>query len=196
MRTLDIGLDIDGPIYPYGSVLARWAESNHGKRPGDYDDHALTWYWIHDQWGITKEEFVDLHQTGVEAGVIFAQGDPIEGALSAVRRLHDAGHRIHYVTNRAYNGVDLDLATKVTRSWLDRHGFPIDTLTVSADKNAVHTDVFLDDSAANIEALIEAQHNLPVLWDRPHNQDLRYVVRVGDWHAFERVVSLVASAPF
>lgn len=199
--SLDIGMDVDNVIYPFATVITRWAERRKGLPPGTLDDRALTWTWYRDQWGIDGQEFAEHFTSGVHAGVIFTEGDPAEGSVSALRRLHNLGHRIHYVTNRAVPGVSEDHAWQATHRWLHDHGFPVDTLTVSADKAVVRTDVFLDDSPDNVQALLEAGHPHPLLWDRPHNQyrghraaDLPRLlnpVRVHDWHAFERVVDAI-----
>lgn len=190
--TLDIGLDIDHVLYPFPTVFARWTERSKGLQPGTLDDHALTWKWYGPQWGMSSDEWLDHFTAGVLAGVIFAQGDPTPGSVAAVRRLHLAGHRLHYVTNRAVDGVSEEHAWQVTHRWLHEHGFVVDSLTISEDKASVDTDVFLDDAPHNIEALLDAGHRYPLLWDRPHNQGHRFAgrqpVRVHDWHAFERVI--------
>jgi hypothetical protein len=195
-RTLDIGLDIDGPIYPYPSVLGRWCERAKGLPAGTFDDHPLTWAWFKDQWGMEVDEYRELHAAGVRAGVVFSKGGPVEGSVAAIRRLHLAGHRIHYVTNRAFNGVDEQHAYDVTHRWLHDHGFVVDSLTITADKASVPTDIFLDDSPENIAALEDAGHPLPVLWDRPYNRHPSVGgLRVNDWHEFELVVRMKAVGP-
>lgn len=200
MKTLDIGLDVDNVLYPYATVIARWTERRKGLPPGTLDDLARSWTWYEDQWGITHEEFMEHFRSGVHAGVIFTEGDPVEGSLAAVRRLHSAGHRLHYVTNRAIPGVSEDHAWQATHRWLHDHGFPVDSLTVAADKNVVPTDVFLDDSPDNIRALLLNKHPHPLLWDRPHNQgavlcEAHCVTRIRSWPAFERVVETIAKMP-
>lgn len=189
---LDLGIDIDNVLYPWSTIFTRWAERRKGVPPGTLDDHALTWTWYKDQWGMTTPEFLDHYKAGVQAGVIFAEGDPTPGSVSAMRRLHVAGHRLHYVTNRAIDGVTEEHAFNATHRWLHDHGFPVDSLTVSADKNSVRTDIFLDDSADNIRALDAAGHPNPVVWDRPHNRaELNLgdrTRRVFNWHQFEALV--------
>lgn len=194
MRTLDIGLDIDNVLYPWTTVMTRWTERRKGLDPGALDDHALTWNFHKDQWGMSTEEMLGHYAAGVQAGVIFTEGDPSVGSVSAVRRLSAAGHRLHYITNREIPEVSYQHAWQATHRWLHDHGFVVDSLTISADKMAVPTDVFLDDSADNIRDLVAGGHPHPFLWDRPHNAlwTPPGATRVHDWHAFERVVSTVA----
>lgn len=194
-RTLDIGLDIDNVLYPWSTTMTRWTERRKGLAPGTLDDIALTWTWYKDQWGMTSEEFVEHFTAGVLAGVIFHEGDPSQGSVSTAHRLHAAGHRLHYVTDRAIDGVSKEHAWQVTHRWLHDHGFPVDSLTITGDKASVRTDVFLDDAPHNIKALVTAGHPLPLLWDRPHNVfalTRHPVIRVRTWAGFERVVGCLA----
>lgn len=192
VNVLDIGLDVDNVLYPFSTAIARYAEIAKGLRPGDLDDHALTWTWHKDQWGIDSAEFMRIYAQGVNAGYIFTEGDPAQGSVSAARRLKDAGHRLHYVSAREIPGVSHNLAHLRTYDWLTRSGFPIDSLTISDDKAAVYTDVFLDDKPENVSALLAAGHRYPLLWDRPHNRrSWMQHRRVYDWHQFERLVAVL-----
>lgn len=207
MKSLIIGLDVDNVIYPYSTVMARWVERRKGLPPGSLDDVALSWTWYKDQWGIDTEEFMAHFVAGVKAGVIYRQGCPAEGALAAARRLHDAGHHLIYVTDRAIPGVTEHEAAYATMEWLMEHGFPTASrVYVTGDKASVYTDVFLDDKPANVEALMAAGTPYPLLWDRPHNRahstlDGRRAMvapgrsvplRIHDWHGFGRVVNTIA----
>lgn len=198
---LDIGLDIDNVLYPWATVMARWTERSIGLAPGSLDDIALSWTWYKDQWGMGTEAFMQHFTAGVHAGVIFAQGDPTPGSLAAVRRLARQGHRIHYISNREIPGVTKEHAWRVTHRWLREHGFPgpdlYGSITISADKSVVPTDLFLDDSPDNVRALVDVGHPHPLLWDQPHNQggSVPGAVRVHSWHGFERVVETIATLP-
>lgn len=187
MKTLDVGLDIDGVLYPFDTMMTRRVEQTKGLRPGTLDDHALTWHWYRDQWGMSDEEFVTHLRNGVKYGVLYSAGFPTAGAVAAVRRMADAGHRIHYITNRDLPGLDPGLVRLRTREWLNSHGFHVDSLTVSADKTLVRTDVFLDDRPENIRALKDAGHPCAVLWDKPYNRHVNGT-RVNDFHEFELLV--------
>lgn len=194
-QALDIGLDIDNVLYPWSTVMTRWVERRKGYAPGTYDDIALSWTWYKDQWGMASQEFQEHFTSGVHAGVIFSKGDPSPGSVSVARRLHAAGHRLHYVTDRAIDGVTPGHAYNVTHRWLHDHGFPVDSLTITADKTSVRTDVFLDDGPHNITALLDAGHPCPVVWDKPHNQTLLYPARrVRSWHEFETLVEAAGLA--
>lgn len=195
---LDLGIDIDNVIYPWSTIFTRWVERRKGLPPGTLDDHAKSWTWYKDQWGMGTPEFLDHYTAGVHAGVIFAEGDPTAGSVSALRRLHLAGHRLHYVSDRTLHGVTTEHAFTVTHRWLHDHGFPVDSLTITPDKASVSTDIFIDDKPENIEQLLVAGHPMPVLWDRPHNrqwaewQAPASLARVTDWHQFVDLVEAEA----
>lgn len=189
MRTLDIGLDIDGVLYPYSTVFTRAVEKEKGLPPGTLRDEALSWRW-YKEWGahsVTDEEFLDLMAVAVKHHGLFLYGQPYPGALHAVRRLHEDGHRIHYISARSWPGEEEGEALNLTTAWLRMHGFPSNSITISTDKFIRPTDVFLDDAPQNISALSAAGHPNPMLWDRSHNRattlPLR-ALRLYDWDQF------------
>lgn len=190
---LHLGIDVDGVLYPFHSVIARWIEKNRGMRPGVLDDIPLSWAWYRNQWGLDSDEFLEHYASGVRAGVVFSHGDPLPGSLHTIRRLADAGHKITYVSARAIPGISPNLAWTKTATWLRQHGFPHHArVVISDDKAAIPTDVFLDDAPHNIEALTAAGHEYPLLWDAPYNQDAKVPHRVRSWAGFVRVVETLA----
>ncbi|MEU1896044.1 5' nucleotidase, NT5C type [Streptomyces pristinaespiralis] len=190
-RTLDIGLDIDGVLYPFVDVVARYAEGILG-RP--CSAKAESWDWYVHQWGLSEREFFALCGRGVHENVVFTEGAPLPGALEAVRELARAGHRLHYVTARAITGVPAPLAWRRTAAWLAAWDFPVDSLTIAADKACRFTDVFLDDSPGNCDALVDAGHPRPVLWCHGPITAHR-AERVFDWDEFLALVDAESAAP-
>ena len=191
MSGIDIGLDIDNVLYPWATVFTRWVEERKGLKPGVLDDIALSWNWYKDQWGMTLDEMQDHFRAGVRAGVVFAQGSATEGSVAAVRRWANAGHRIHYVTDRANAGIDIEHAWEVTHTWLHGQGFVVDSLTITPDKASVKADVFLDDGPHYIRAMIAEGQQHAWLWDRPHNRH-EDLPRLYTWHQVDSSVAAVA----
>ena len=64
---------------------------------------------------------------------------PIEGAVEAVKKLYKQGHKIVIHTSRNKK------CKKITKEWLDLHGFPYDHLEM--EKFVAH--VYVDDRAIN-----------------------------------------------
>jgi hypothetical protein len=187
-RPLDIGLDIDGVLYPFVKVVAGYATKVLGR---ECSDQAGSWDWYNRQWGLTSEEFFALCGRGVHGDVLYTEGAPLPGALPAVQALAEAGHRIHYISARAISGVPVSLAWHRTAEWLRRWDFPIDSLTISEDKACRPTDVFLDDSPHMCDMLLAAGHPRPVLWchspTQTHSAD-----RVFTWAEFLDIVDAQA----
>ena len=64
---------------------------------------------------------------------------PIEGALEAVRKLHEQGNTIVFYSSRDYGSKE------VTEKWLKKHGFPFHH--VELEKLVAH--IYIDDRAIN-----------------------------------------------
>ncbi|MFA5937388.1 MAG: hypothetical protein WC822_05960, partial [Candidatus Paceibacterota bacterium] len=185
---MQIGLDIDNVLYPFTSVFTHFVEVEEGLAPGTLSDEALTWEWYKHQWGWTTKKFLEVYERGIRNEFLFTTGHPMTGSLWAVNELVRAGHDVTYITNRKAGDVPLTMIHDQTRAWLHHQGFPMfHRVMVSENKNVVPTDVFLDDSPHNIEALVDAGHPCPVVWDRPHNQDVGGL-RAYTWAQFLELV--------
>lgn len=182
---MDLGLDIDGVLYPFDRALARHVERVRGLPPGTLPA-ARTWDFFRAQWGMTREEYLAVYADGVRSGSLFTAEAPYPGAVDAVLALEDAGHRIHYVTARGTTPEDRDLLWWDTADWLLGWGFPLDSLTVTADKPAACLRLgvrhHLDDAPHQYDAL-EAAGLTPWLLDRPWNTTHpgRRTLTLGAW---------------
>lgn len=187
-RPLDIGLDIDGVLYPFVKVIAEYATDVLGR---DCTDQADSWDW-YQQWGLSQEEFFALCGRSVRERILYTKGIPLPGALEAATALAEAGHRLHYISARAIAEVPRYLAWHRTAEWLWRWQFPVDSLTISDDKFCRPTDVFLDDAPHTYEALVAAGHPRPVLWCHSETQTTPDVVGVHSWDQFLALVEQTA----
>lgn len=189
ITALDVGVDLDDCVYPFVDVLRDWIHLDTN-RPLSELPPPTCWHFFDEQWGYARDEFSVHVERGVSAGVIFRSGLPIQGSVSTLQQIADAGHRIHIVTARFAPGAE-DVVAASTRWWLKTHDVPYTSLTISADKSVVPTDVFLDDSPANYEALDAAGAN-PWLYDHPWNAATQGR-RVRSWTQFGAVVQRLAS---
>ena len=178
--TLDLGIDLDEVCYPFVAAVRDWL-LQRGHDPRALEAPPERWGVPVRAWGLTEESFVEHFCDAVRAGYLFRDGDPYPGAADGLRALQRDGHRIHLVTAREWAPVDVEIQ-EATRAWLAAHDLPYDTLTFSADKTVVPTDVFLDDAAHNYDAL-EAAGRHPVLYDQPYNRD-HPGRRVRSWGSF------------
>lgn len=158
-----VGVDLDGVCYDFSASVREylthigWAHSC---------PEPTRWEFYED-WGLSLGGFLDICHDGVDAGVIFSYGDPYPRVREALRLIRAKGHTIHIVTDRSFgtNGA----SEAATRSWLDRHDLPFDSLTFSADKTVVRLDAMVDDKLANYDALDKAGVDVRLLtraWNR------------------------------
>lgn len=194
--TLDVGVDLDGCAYPFQQMLRIYLHESTG-RPMDTMPDATCWTFYEKDWGMTLEEFLDVFRAGVNAGVVFTEGEPLEGALEGLEAIASAGHRIHIITARTVAGAE-HAAAAATETWLRRWDVPHTTLTITGhDKSvaaaALNVGPFIEDCAANYDAL-DAAGAVPYLIDRAWNAD-HPGRRVHSWLEFADQVNALARIP-
>lgn len=188
-RSLVVGVDLDEVCYPFVDAFRHWLVHERGLPAADLP--PPTRYGVPSrEWGLDEEAFLAEFCAAIEAGHLFAVGDPLPGAKEGLDALRAAGHEIVLITARGYPPLReaIELATV---EWLERHGLPHDRLIFDHDKTCVRTDVFLDDAVHNYDALAEAGLR-PVLYTQPYNVD-HPGERVDDWAGFLAIVEELAT---
>lgn len=166
-----IGWDLDGVGYEFVDAL-RDRIVKTGLRKLEELPKPKVWDFPEDQWGFTTPEWLEIFRLGVDAGEIFRIGPPRPGFVKAFKRARALGHTNHIVTHRAMG----QLSVQNTSEWLneymrDGNNKPLwDSLTFSADKTIVDTDIFLDDYPVNYDQLDQAGR-LVYFLTRPWNKD-------------------------
>jgi 5'(3')-deoxyribonucleotidase len=181
MSTLRVGVDLDGVMYDFARHVRRYLVEHQG-----YDEKALShlesWdFWT--GWGWDDERFARACDAAVDAGILYATGEPNAGAVEALRRIADAGHELHVVTART-SGTAPTAALVATQTWLETYGVPYSSLTMSADKTIVTTDAFIDDSLHNYDDLAAAGVQAYLLnqpWNAPFDDGRRRVANVREF---------------
>jgi 5'(3')-deoxyribonucleotidase len=144
-----VGVDLDGVCFDFEDSLKRYLKDH---RPHLRIPHGQVQVWeFYTEWGLDLKEFIQACHDGVDLGYVF-RGPVRRGAPAAIRRIKDAGHSIHIVTDRQF-GSKPENSHQATREWLAEHEIPYDTLTFSADKTVIPTDMFVDDKLENYDAL-------------------------------------------
>lgn len=199
--TYDIGIDADGVLHSFGDSFKHYLISENIRTERDCAS-SITEYAFYRRWGITDKEFSQICHDGVNAGIIFMHGSPFRGTPEGMRRLREAGHRLHIITDRFFGapGASEDL----TKRWLARYGIPYDTLTFSADKTCKWTDIMIDDKPENYDSL-EAAGTVAVLHNRPWNHDdddgrrrvysFTHFVNLVESGAYDNQIRLVPNRP-
>ena len=180
---MKLGVDLDGVCYGFVDSLRHYLVTHHG-----YIDHELPdqegWNFHEDQWGLTFDEFVKFCDEGVDAGVVFSHGEPLEGTREAFTAMREAGHTIHVVTDRRFGSK----SAHNTVDWLNEWGLKYDSITFTPDKTILNVDYILDDRDKNYVEISAARNAIPVLLSRPWNVDLPNALRVDDWQGFLDIV--------
>ena len=162
-----IGIDLDGVLYNFGDSVKRYLEHTdrgHIWKSGPTD----TPYWdFYKDWGWTGEEFVELCNDGVDAGIIF-RGPMRMHAAGAVIKLYNAGHDLIIITDRSF-GSDPEKSQEATKLWWKENNLPpYHKLIFSSDKTVEYTDFFVEDKLENYDALTAAGTDT-YLVNRPWN---------------------------
>lgn len=177
-----LGIDLDGVTFQFEKAFKPIAAARLGINPNDIPD-ASDWNW-YEHLGIDAAGFNQLLADAVAHDNLFAEGDPVPGAVSALRHLA-RNHDIVIVTHRNLAGHTAK-AEAATRQWLTAHRIPFHELHLTGNKVAVHTDIHLDDSPA-VNADMRAAGRRHVVFDQPWNQDLPGE-RVRSWAEFVALV--------
>lgn len=157
-----VGYDVDGVLYNWHDSVRKHLGLTVEQAP-----NPTAWHF-HETWGLTSEQFGEAVVGGIEAGVIFTYGEPMPGAVKAFKRLREAGHTIHIVTDCGSFGPS-GVAQGARIKWLQDHGMHFDTITFGRDKAVVDVDWFLDDKPENYEAM-RMRGTASFLLDQPWNQ--------------------------
>lgn len=180
-----IGVDLDGCVHDFHKSLTDYLCMIEHDWKIDAESEPQDWHFYR-HWGMSDEEFVATCNAGVDAGVVF-RGNIHDGAADAIASIRAAGHTIHIITDRQF-GSTPEASHRATKEWLAEHGIAYDTLTFSADKTVVQTDMMVEDKIQNYDALTAAG-TMVFLINRPWNMpagDGRY--RVNSISEFAHVV--------
>lgn len=172
-----IGIDLDSCVYPFPEAFRRYAGLE--VRP------AIQWNFFEDD-GYTEPQFLAVLEEGVDAGYIFAVGDPIVGSVEALQELRRQGHTIHIVTDR-FVGKRSHANTEL---WLAHWKIPMDSLTYTRDKTILRLDAAIDDRPAHVDAL-RLVGCYSYLLDRGRTDQVGHRRLVADWPEFVRKVAQI-----
>lgn len=178
-----IGFDVDGVLYKFTHAYHLWLNQTKGMSLS-LDDEAQTWDWFL-AWETTEEFCQNLHES-VDAGSMYWVGELCEPQIAQnLRDLRAAGHTIHVVTARTFGKIKCP--EEATRSWFSYNDLVFDTITVSKDKTAVETDLFIEDNLANYDRL-DAAGVTSYLVNRPYNLQKDNRRRVNSVDEFTKLI--------
>lgn len=182
-----LGLDLDGVTGNYVNEFRRHVSRHTGTPEGNLPD-PTSWSFAESGWGITNEEYADLHATAVRNG-LFRSMPVMDGASEALWKLSDAGVHIRVITHRLFVKQLHQTSVTDTVAWLDSHDIPYRDVCFVANKSQVDADMYIDDAPHNVEAL-RANGRDVIIFDAPYNRELPGL-RATSW---DQVYDLVMTA--
>jgi 5'-nucleotidase len=187
-----LGVDLDGVCGDYTAALRQVLAERDGIDPDSLPAPAS--FGFRD-WGLTAEEFDQLHKTAVLEHGIFRNMPVMEGAADVLWRLSDAGVWIRIITHRLYLNWGHAAAVADTVAWLDEVSIPYRDLCFLGTKPQVEADCYIEDAPHNVAAL-RASGAYVIVFDQPYNRTLEGP-RAADWTEVETLVAeRVAAAGF
>lgn len=178
-----LGVDLDGVCGDYARAFRDVVAARRGIDPEDLSPQQ-SWDFL--EWGLSPDEFDEMHQAAVLEHRIFRTMPAIDGAADVLWRLSDAGIWIRIITHRLYANWGHAVAVADTVSWLDTVGIPYRDLCFLGAKPQVEADCYIEDAPHNVTALRE-RGAFVVVFDQPYNRSLPGP-RAADWAEVEDLV--------
>lgn len=165
-----LGIDVDDVLFP-------WSTRAHEAcvAAGITNGNPITQWAFYKDYGCTHDELWDVLHQAYEGGML--RTAPMPSAALALDILRDAGHSVHIVTARGFEGPLAELVRAETVAWLYDWGIPHDSLTFTKKKSLLALDVLADDGPKNIIE-VEGAGTVGYLIDSIHNQDFDHPRRV------------------
>jgi hypothetical protein len=116
----------------------------------------------------TFAQFKEVVDWGVDNGYVFT-GHWREGAVEAVQKVADLGHKIIIITDRSFGSSPINSHRNTIRAYAEA-GILYDEIHFTADKTSVPVDVMVEDKVENFLAL-EAAGVETYLITRAWNED-------------------------
>ncbi len=189
MDSFVFGVDLDGVCADYTTGFRDIVAEVKGV---SIDDLPLERSWDFREWGLTPDDFNELHNYAVSERRMMASLPAFEGCADALWRLSDAGVWIRIITHRLYVNWGHAAAVGDTVSWLDDNRIPYRDICFLGAKPQVEADVYIDDAPHNVEAL-RATGNPVIVFDQPYNTDLDGY-RAHTWTEVEELVMELVAA--
>ena len=165
-RQFVFGVDLDGVCGDYIAALKPFVAKELGLDPDDLTDEVT---WNCPEWGITKEEYEDMHARALKEQRLFLHMPTYPEVSEALWELSDQGVWIRIITHRLFLSGSHALVASDTVQWLDNVKIPYRDICFIGGKQEVGADLYIEDNPANIDAL-RAYDKSVIVFDQPYNR--------------------------
>ena len=166
--TLILGVDLDGVCADYTTAFRPLVAQELNVPLSSLPEERG---WDFSEWGLSPNQFQDLHHKAVEDHRMFRSMPVFENASEVLWRLSDAGVWIRIITHRLYVNWGHAVAVTDTVEWLDQARIPYRDICFLGDKPEVEADIYLEDAPHNITSLRNSGNSV-IVFDAPYNQEI------------------------
>lgn len=165
--SLRINIDSDSVVYDLTPELLRRANRKFGTNVATQTTWSLS-----DHFPMTTEEASQFFEAESKKG-LYALGRQVDGAVSALTQLAEAGHDLRIVTHKHGMGAGKVHAMSDMIGWYERQGLLelVDIVFARGDKTQYPADVVIDDKPTCAWTQYDAFN---ILFDQPWNQTLTH----------------------
>ena len=178
-----LGVDLDGVCADYTTAFRKIAATEMNVEESDL---PLTRSWDFSEWGLTQDQYQELHHKAVTEHRMLRDMPVMDEAAESLWRLSDIGVWIRIITHRLYVNWGHARAVADTVDWLDTNKLPYRDICFLGDKPQVGAHLYIEDAPHNIEAL-KNTGNRVIIFDAPYNQDISGP-RAQNWITCEHLI--------
>lgn len=117
---------------------------------------------------------------------LYRRAQPLPGAQEYLRKLHDEGHVIYFVTVNPHHTVHAKY------KWIVNRYFPFidwDHVIIARKKQMIRGDVMVDDGPHNLEGGDYARILFTAAHNRDYDAEANGMIRVHNWEEAYKVIS-------
>lgn len=183
------GIDLDGVCFDFLNAFREWL--NDALHIHLEEREITSYYWYKNTDDISEKEFYEEFDKFGDQGHGYRHLKLLPGALEGLKKIHAAGHKIYYITNRPL------YALADTISCLEEHGFPQreNLHFAGGPQGKGHkaplikkfgVDVFIDDSPRTLVELTANTRATVYCRNYKFNEHLddTFFTRVNNWDEF------------
>ncbi len=187
-RPFVLGLDLDGVC---GNYAYKLREILAKKRGVPVEELTLDISWDFKEWGLDKEEYLELHEEAIFKHHIFFNMSPIKGVSEALWELSNKDIWIRIISHRLLIHGSYQKVANDTALWLDKNNIPYRELCLVGHKTSVGADLYIEDSPIHIKEYKKLGKDV-IIFSQSHNKDIEGL-RADTWKEAKEIILKLAS---